>query len=141
MLSCSDKGRFQLFGDTVNTASRMESNGVMGKIHCSESTAGLLPERWLTPREDKIVAKGKGEMQTYWVDANRGAQSSIGGHSSLGGSSEPEEDESDDELETQRDQSVKRELMERSSFVSPSLSVNTNFGEATSEELLDQVEV
>jgi len=66
-----DKGRFQLFGDTVNTASRMESNGIKGRVHCSESTAieirkaGL--EHWLTEREDKITAKGKGIMDTYWI--------------------------------------------------------------------------
>jgi hypothetical protein len=49
----------------------MESNGVKGRIHCSEATATALiakgKESWLTPREDKIVAKGKGEMQTYFV--------------------------------------------------------------------------
>lgn len=66
-----EKGRFQLFGDTMNTASRMESNGVPGRIHVSEDTANELRARgkshWLTPREEKIVAKGKGEMQTYFV--------------------------------------------------------------------------
>jgi class 3 adenylate cyclase len=66
-----DKSRFQIFGDTVNTAARMESNGSSRKIHCSQSTATLLENagknNWLTKREDKIIAKGKGLMQTYWV--------------------------------------------------------------------------
>ena len=47
----------------------MESNGAPGRIHCSEATAEALRSRgkghWLTPREDEIVVKGKGEMQTY----------------------------------------------------------------------------
>ncbi|CAB9497504.1 Receptor-type guanylate cyclase gcy [Seminavis robusta] len=71
-----DKQRFQIFGDTVNTASRMESSGVPNGIHVSESTAQFLKqagkEHWLTPREDKITAKGKGEMQTYWVVVSSG---------------------------------------------------------------------
>ena len=67
-----EKSRFQLFGDTVNTAATMESNSRTGRIHCSKSTADLLiaggKEHWLTEREDRIVAKGKGEMTTYFVD-------------------------------------------------------------------------
>jgi class 3 adenylate cyclase len=65
------KSRFQLFGDTMNTASRMESNGMPHRIHVSQETANELVAKgksgWVTPREDKIVAKGKGELQTYWV--------------------------------------------------------------------------
>jgi class 3 adenylate cyclase len=65
------KSRFQLFGDTMNTAARMESNGMPGRIHVSQQTADELIGRgkasWISEREDKIIAKGKGELQTYWV--------------------------------------------------------------------------
>jgi class 3 adenylate cyclase len=66
-----EKSRFQLFGDTVNTAARMESNGSPGRIHVSQSTADYLTAAgkgvWIRKREDLIVAKGKGTMQTYWI--------------------------------------------------------------------------
>lgn len=51
--------------------SRMESNGVPGRIHVSTATADHLKssgkEGWLTAREEKIVVKGKGEMSTFFV--------------------------------------------------------------------------
>lgn len=50
----------------------MESNGVPGKIHCSQSTRDALVSAghgdWIVPREDKIQAKGLGELQTYFVN-------------------------------------------------------------------------
>ena len=65
------KSRFQLFGDTVNTASRMENTGICNGIHISEDTARLLSEagksNWITPRSETIQAKGKGELTTYWL--------------------------------------------------------------------------
>jgi Adenylate and Guanylate cyclase catalytic domain len=66
-------------GDTVNTAARMESNGEKNKIHVSESTAHSLitlgKGHWVTPRKDKVYAKGKGELQTYFVEPKSGAAS------------------------------------------------------------------
>ncbi|GIL52103.1 hypothetical protein Vafri_8045 [Volvox africanus] len=62
--------RFCLFGDTVNTASRMESTGVSGCIHVSESTKNLLGgEDWVPT--GGIEVKGKGLMNTYlWTEGS-----------------------------------------------------------------------
>lgn len=55
----------------MNTAARMESNGKPGKIHLSGATAELLiasgKRHWVEKREDKIHAKGKGELQTFFL--------------------------------------------------------------------------
>ena len=49
----------------------MESNGAPHKIHLSAKTAELLIQggksHWIQPRKELVKAKGKGEMQTYWV--------------------------------------------------------------------------
>jgi len=68
------KTRFELFGDTMNSASRMESLCLPGQIQISQETANLLIAagrvKWIKPRKDLVHAKGKGLLQTYWLSIN-----------------------------------------------------------------------
>lgn len=77
-----DRARFQLFGDTVNTAARMESTGERGRIQLSKSTAELLiaagKEHWLRPREEPVTVKGKGVMHTFWLETT-GVRANLSG--------------------------------------------------------------
>ena len=84
-----ERARFQLFGDTVNTAARMESTGIKDRIQVSLATYDILVEAgkidWVTPRNEVVRAKGKGIMKTFWLDthAKRNGSSSDGSVSSF----------------------------------------------------------
>lgn len=58
---------YDLWGDTVNTASRMESHGEGGKIHVTESIQQALADSFLFEERGTISIKGKGIMKTYFL--------------------------------------------------------------------------
>ncbi len=67
------KFAYDLWGDTVNTASRMESSGVPGKIHLSGATAELLGPSHLVVRRGPVEVKGRGIVETFFLEGRREA--------------------------------------------------------------------
>lgn len=58
---------YDVFGDTINTASRMESNSEAMKINISETTYQLVKDKFETIERGSLPVKGKGEMKMYFV--------------------------------------------------------------------------
>jgi len=62
---------YDLWGDSVNTASRMESHGVPGKIQITQETYSLISDTFICEPRGKVMVKGKGEMETWYLVGER----------------------------------------------------------------------
>ena len=65
------KFSYDMWGDTVNTASRMESEGIPGDVQVSHATYQLIRDRYECMSRGIIPIKGKGEMETYILSGRR----------------------------------------------------------------------
>jgi adenylate cyclase len=61
------KYQYDLWGDSVNLASRMESTGEPGKVHISPTTYALVKDAFTCVSRGQIAIKGKGEMETWFL--------------------------------------------------------------------------
>jgi len=62
---------YDLWGDVVNTASRMESHGVAGRIQVTDSTRQRLDKLFMLEKRGAIDVKGKGEMHTWFLNSRK----------------------------------------------------------------------
>ena len=62
---------YDIWGDAVNIASRMDSTGVQGRIQTTESCVALLAERYTFERRGTVFVKGKNDMNVYLLDTKR----------------------------------------------------------------------
>ena len=62
------KFQYDIWGDTVNTASRMESSGAVGRVNISEFTHDLVQDQVICEYRGEIEAKGKGKVKMYFVN-------------------------------------------------------------------------
>lgn len=63
------KFAYDIWGDTVNTAARMEQHGEAGKINISAATYGLVKDAFICTPRGRVAAKSKGEVEMYFVEA------------------------------------------------------------------------
>jgi class 3 adenylate cyclase/tetratricopeptide (TPR) repeat protein len=66
-----NKFAYDIWGDAVNTASRMESSGIPGLVNISGTTYELIKDKFVCKHRGKIQAKNKGEIDMYIVESTR----------------------------------------------------------------------
>jgi class 3 adenylate cyclase len=70
----TSKFAYDLWGDTVNTAARMESHGAPGRIHCSQAAYELLQGNFEFEDRGEVDVRGKGPMHTWFLTGEKGAE-------------------------------------------------------------------
>ncbi len=65
------KFAYDVWGDTVNTASRMESSGLPGRIQISEQAVSFLNGEFIIEERGMVELKGKCSMKTFWLLGKR----------------------------------------------------------------------
>ena len=71
------KFQYDLWGDAVNTASRMESSGTAGKIQITRETFELIKDEFTCEPRGKVMVKGKGELETWYLVGLRSAHPAL----------------------------------------------------------------
>jgi class 3 adenylate cyclase len=66
------KFAYDIWGDTVNTASRMESSGEVGRVNISGTTYEIVKDHFNCIHRGKIEAKNKGQIDMYFVESAKG---------------------------------------------------------------------
>ncbi len=67
----SRKFAYDIWGDTVNTAARMESSGAVGRVNISAATYRLVKDRFVCSPRGRVAAKNKGEIEMYYVERKK----------------------------------------------------------------------
>jgi adenylate cyclase len=83
---------YDLWGDAVNMASRMESQGTPGQIQVTRATYELLRDEFALERRGSVSIKGKGDVETWYLVGRRGGSSGVevgDGRASRAGIPEP----------------------------------------------------
>ncbi|MFK8008746.1 MAG: adenylate/guanylate cyclase domain-containing protein [Saprospiraceae bacterium] len=66
----SKKFAYDIWGDTVNIAARLEANGEVGKVNISSATYHLIKEKYNCTSRGKVAVKNRGEVEMFFVDKN-----------------------------------------------------------------------